>query len=175
MEGAVPLQTANFALAVAGDAPASHANERRFAQPTELQTAMTYAEKTFSAYGVRHHLLGKAEAISVVVTDLDRDGQNEMVASYKLAGEGAVHRLFLILYNNGDGTYQALVSQYHVASDANMTGDNKEMFVDQIDLDGDGMDEVFTRSAGYEGWTYSMYKKGANGWTKVYTGGGGGC
>ncbi|MDP9268111.1 MAG: VCBS repeat-containing protein [Acidobacteriota bacterium] len=175
MTGLRPLQTGNFALAVFGGPPASHANERRFAKPAELQVAMTYAQRAFAANGVRRHLLGKAQAISVVVTDLDRDGQYEMVASYKLAGPGAVHRLFLILYNSGDGTYQPLVSQYNIATDADMTNSREEMFVDQIDLDGDGMDEVFTRTSLYQGWTYAMYKKGPNGWGMVYTGGGGGC
>lgn len=173
-QGLAPLQTANFALAVAGPPPASHASERRLANPKELQWALSFAQKMFRTRGVRKRDAYKVQAGTVIVTDVDRDGQNEIIGSYQLPGPQTMRRLFMMLYNTGTG-YQPLIVEYHATADPDMRDDKNETFVDQIDLEGDGMDELFTRSFYYQRWDYSLYKRGATGWQKVYHGGGGGC
>src|SRR6266850_826107 len=42
-------------------------------------------------------------------------------------------------------------------------------FVDQLDLDGDGVAEVFVQEHGFDAYGYSIYKKTRTGWRKVYT------
>ena len=48
-------------------------------------------------------------------------------------------------------------------------------FVDQLDLDGDGVAEVFVQQHGFDAYGYSIYKKTNKGWRKVYTTTGDAC
>jgi len=48
-------------------------------------------------------------------------------------------------------------------------------FVDQLDLDADGISEVFAQQHGFDAYGYSIYKKTARGWRKVYTTTGDAC
>ena len=48
-------------------------------------------------------------------------------------------------------------------------------FVDQLDLDGDGVAEVFVQEHGFDAYGYSIYKKTRTGWLKVYTTTGDAC
>ena len=48
-------------------------------------------------------------------------------------------------------------------------------FVDQLDLDGDGVAEVFVQEHGFDAYGYSIYKKTSKGWRKVYTTTGDAC
>jgi hypothetical protein len=47
--------------------------------------------------------------------------------------------------------------------------------VEQLDLDGDGTDEIVTINTYYEGWDYTICKEQKGKWEKVYQGGGSGC
>ena len=47
--------------------------------------------------------------------------------------------------------------------------------MEQLDLDGDGTDEIVTINTYYEGWDYTIYKEQKGKWEKVCQGGGGGC
>ena len=53
--------------------------------------------------------------------------------------------------------------------------DSAEDFVDQLDLDGDGVAEVFVQQHGFDAYGYSIYKKTKTGWRKVYTATGDAC
>jgi hypothetical protein len=48
-------------------------------------------------------------------------------------------------------------------------------FVDQLDLDGDGVAEVFVQNHGFDAYGYSIYKKIKRGWRQVYTTTGDAC
>lgn len=48
-------------------------------------------------------------------------------------------------------------------------------FVDQLDLDGDGVAEVFVQEHGFDAYGYSIYKKTNRGWRQVYTTTGDAC
>jgi hypothetical protein len=47
--------------------------------------------------------------------------------------------------------------------------------VDTLDLNGDGIGEVFVIQAGFDAYGYLIYKKQAGRWRKVYSGMGDAC
>jgi hypothetical protein len=47
--------------------------------------------------------------------------------------------------------------------------------VDQLDLDGDGFDEIVIEVTGYENEKFAIYHRGDGSWTQVHLGGQGGC
>ena len=44
-----------------------------------------------------------------------------------------------------------------------------ESFVDQLDIDGDGVGEVIIIGEGYDGYGYSIYKKRGGTWRMIYS------
>lgn len=95
------------------------------------------------------------------------------IVTYRAAT--AVHDLFLVLEQK-EANWEVLIASYHESSDVeDHMEEIFESFVDQIDLDGDGIDEIVTISGYYESWDYSVYKFEKGAWKSVYHGGGGGC
>ena len=48
-------------------------------------------------------------------------------------------------------------------------------FLDQLDIDGDGVAEVFVQQHGFDAYGYSIYKKSRGIWRQVYTTTGDAC
>jgi hypothetical protein len=48
-------------------------------------------------------------------------------------------------------------------------------FVDQLDLDGDGVAEVFAQQGGFDGYQYLIFKKVGGRWRQVWEIGGDAC
>lgn len=55
------------------------------------------------------------------------------------------------------------------------TGREGDRFVDQLDLDGDGTDEIVVEVTGYESEEFRIYKRQNGSWQQVHVGGQGGC
>ena len=119
--------------------------------------------------------LKAAKIEGIVLTDLSGDGKFEVVAVFSLRGRKLEHRLFTILSPAKDDWRVDL--KLHTSSDD--LEDLKDLstpeFVGQLDLDGDGIDEVILRNSYYESWDYSIYGKKQGVWKKLHQGGGGGC
>jgi len=55
------------------------------------------------------------------------------------------------------------------------TANVEEDYMDQLDLDKDGVDEIVTISWYYKSWDYTIDRERKGMWQKVYQGGGVGC
>jgi hypothetical protein len=76
------------------------------------------------------------------------------------------------------GTYTFRLVQHYVQRDLTDGTDSEDQyFVDQLDFDGDGQDEVVTIVWFYESNEYRVYARHlqTDRWYELYRGGGGGC
>jgi hypothetical protein len=106
---------------------------------------------------------------------LSPNSANALIGSVTARHRSAIHHL-LLLAVKGDQGYVSELSSYHVAKDLiDHTDDVDEDFVEHLDLDNDGIDELITMSHYYESWDYGIYQKRNGSWKVVYRGGGGGC
>lgn len=156
-------------------------SSRRAPTAAERAAMMRLVKQAYRAKGVPASLLSTLETVNLTATDLDRDGKAELIGSFvakKTKGGAARYVLFLIAIPKGDD-YQAGVSNYEPYQNKDiMSGgslDNigaegiyTERLVDQLDVDGDGMNEVFTVTNGFEGVGYKLYKKQNGKWTAAY-------
>lgn len=151
-----------------------HASWRRSATPSEKSEILKLAQSSFVANGVPRS--AKLVVDEVAFTKTSSAGPDLLIASVSVEEANAIHRLFLIAEREG-ASYRTNLSQYHRTSDvADGKDDNPIGFVDQIDLDGDGIDELVTSSELYDfGWEYQIYKRMSGYWYLWYSGGGGGC
>jgi hypothetical protein len=113
--------------------------------------------------------------IAVRLIDLDRDGAPELVGTVEAREGTALHHLLLVASGVGTATRPLLVGYGRASVDDHGKGDGAEWFEDHLDIDADGVDEIITQKARYEGTYYQIYARRGQGWTVVYRGGGGGC
>jgi hypothetical protein len=106
---------------------------------------------------------------------LTSDAANELVGSITARQKSVIRHLFLLATKTDQG-YIAGLTSYHVTKDVvDHTDDVSEEFVEHMDLDNDGSDEIITMMHYYESWNYNVYRKTNGAWKVIYNGGGGGC
>ncbi len=152
--------------------------------PTDIERvfALMQAQAAFANNRVGAALVKKMEAVNLTATDLDGDGNFELVGSFRVDRKTATaddsYTLFLITTPVADYTQQSTQTGkpalvwFHHGGEADF---EERHFVDQVDIDGDGVAEVIAGGGYYESNDYIIYKKQAGSWRPVYQGGGGGC
>jgi hypothetical protein len=119
------------------------------------------------------------KTLNLTATDLDGDGRVELIGSYVVkVGPKVRDTLFLVAAPQGRGYVPALTRYARVNAremmDPSMIdnlgegGLGTELYVEQLDADGDGVGEVFTLSGSFEGTTYRAYRRERGTWRSVY-------
>lgn len=163
------------ALAVSSATVGRQPGSRRAPTDAERASALALARTAYSKNGVSAALVKKMQVINLTATDLDRDGNFELVGNFRIENNTGQsensYTLFMIFEPEGGGFKPALTWFHHGGE-----GDSAvRSFVDQVDLDGDGVAEVVVGGSYYESNDYIIYKKRQGHWVSVYQGGGGGC
>jgi hypothetical protein len=171
-----PLAPLHLALA-SNSAPgwASHANARRDASPQQRAQFVALALGFLQSKGLSGISESAVHVDRLEVTDLGPGEKDDLVGNVAVKSKTKLRNIFLV-GTLGSGRYTVALSSYHVSTDLeDGTDDVEEQLVDQIDLDGDRIDEIVTMSSYYESWDYIIYKEKNGAWQKIYHGGGGGC
>jgi hypothetical protein len=164
------------ALAVSGNpAIRGHKSKRRAATAAEAASLKRLAIDWLREAGLDAALLQQGRLGPVVSTEM-RPGRHALIGRFDVESKSSIHRLFAIAEHNGQ---QYRLTLADVAKDeVELDKDELEReYVDQLDLDGDGQDEIVTRNLHYEVWDYSVWRLDprTGSWTSIYNGGGGGC
>ena len=153
---------------------------RRAPTDAERAGAREHVERIFREKGVPAAALAALQTINLTATDLNADGAAELIGTYMIkrgTKEIFLDQLFLIAEPSGNAFKVAVANYEQLKGDAfddpeslQSVGQSAfltEILIDQLDVDRDGTGEVFTISYSQEGTHYSIYKKGAKGWTRV--------
>jgi hypothetical protein len=152
--------------------------------PTDIERvfALMQAQAAYANNRVGAALVKKMEVVNLTATDLDGDGNFELVGSFRVDRKTATaddsYTLFLITTPVTDYTQQSTQTGkpalvwFHHGGEADF---EERRFVDQLDIDGDGVAEVIVGGGYYESNDYIIYKRQGGSWRPVYQGGGGGC
>jgi hypothetical protein len=163
------------ALATDSAALGRGASSRRAPTEAERARAIELARAAYAKNGAPPALVGKMEVANLTATDLDRDGRFELVGSFVVEKKSETapdaYTLFLIIEPQGD-TFRTAWEWFHHGYEGEYADRH---FVDQLDLDGDGVGEVVAEGTYYESNDYVIYKRQQGRWRPVYKGGGGGC
>jgi len=105
---------------------------------------------------------------NLTATDLDGDGKYEMVGSFTSAARNKFeYDLFLIAHQQGATMLADFVKfqAYQPPPEGFLSSID---FIDQLDLDGDGVGEVFANQGGFDGYALLIFKKVGGRWRQVY-------
>ncbi|HEV8369642.1 MAG TPA: hypothetical protein VGQ39_16920 [Pyrinomonadaceae bacterium] len=157
------------ALAVSSDKIGTGASSRRAPTEAERAAALEVARTVYGKRGVGATLVRKMKTVNLTATDIERNGQFELIGGFQIdAGNDVLHNLFIIFEPTADGKYKAAWNWYQ-------KGYEDRKLVDVVDLDGDGTAEVIAEGFEIENNHYVIYKRQAGTWRPVYRGGGGGA
>ncbi|MBT9584885.1 hypothetical protein IV102_16190 [bacterium] len=107
--------------------------------------------------------LPRARVTELVSTDLDHDGRAEWIGTLKGGQSDYLTGALMVTGPSGQSLLERSGgSQYYE-------------YLDSLDCDGDGVDELFFRRNGEGGWNYIIFQRKNGTWKSVYSGGGGGC
>jgi hypothetical protein len=105
---------------------------------------------------------------NLTATDLDGDGKYELIGSFTQTDKNKFERdLFLITKPQGT-TMRAEFVKFQAYQPPPEGFLSSIDFIDQLDLDGDGLGEVFATQGGFDGYALLIFKKVNGRWRQVF-------
>jgi hypothetical protein len=160
-------------LATNSETLGKKASSRRALTAAERAAVMTLVKNIYRQHKISNALLQRSLKVNnLTATDLNGDGQFEVIGDFQIATastsiDGPRRDLFLIATPDGTG-YKAELANFQ-SYRTNSGFGHAIGFVDQLDIDGDGISEVVTINEGFDGHGYSIYKKQGGRWREIYS------
>jgi hypothetical protein len=157
------------ALATNSDSLGKGASARRAPTDAERASVMTLVKSIYKQNRTPANLISAIKITNLTATDLDGDGKYEFIGSFTSAAKNKFERdLFLIAKAEGTGM-RADFAKFQGYQPPPETFLSSIDFVDQLDLDGNGVGEVFAIQGGFDAYAYVIFKKVAGRWREVYS------
>ena len=157
-----------MALATNSESLGRKPGARRAPTDAERAAVLDLVKTIYLQRRVTASLYRSLKVTNLTATDLDGDGKYEMVGSFTLASKNKFERdLFLIAAPQGAGMRADYVKfqAYQPPAEGFLSSID---FVDTLDLDGDGIGEVFAVRGGFDAYGYLIYKKQNGRWRQVF-------
>jgi hypothetical protein len=169
-----PFSDTTMALATNATGIQSRPNRQRDPGPQERLQAIRLAMTEFRKHGVPQALASEVKLERLIATQIDTSGTKILSGSLTVKTNKAEHRVFLVVGMVGDNAITEL-AVYNRSTDEDGKDSQLFRFVDQLDLDADGVDELVVETMGYETEAFLIYKRQSGAWKQVWVGGGAGC
>ena len=156
-------------LAQSSDLYPKEPGSRRAPTDAERAAINLLVTQIYRSRGASRAVLRTVVTTNLTATDLDGDGELELIGSYTAESKTKARKdLLLIAEPAGTGFKPALVKfqAYKLPPEG---FDSAVDFVDQLDLDGDGVGEVFVQQHGFDAYGYAIYKRSRGIWRQIYT------
>ena len=153
---------------------------RRAPTAAERAAALGVAKRFLAGRRVSASAIERGtKTLNLTATDLDGDGREELIGSFVVKVRADVRdTLFLVAAPQNRG-YRAALTRYARVNAREMMdpslidnlgegGLGVELYIEQLDADGDGVGEVFTFSRSFEGTTYRAYQLRRGVWREAY-------
>lgn len=157
------------ALATSSDSMGKRASTRRAPTEAERAAVLTLVSNIYKQHRTPANLIASIKVTNLTATDLDGDGQYEFVGSFTSAAKNKFERdLFLIAKSQGTGM-RADLAKFQAYQPPPETFLYSIDFIDHLDLDGNGVGEVFAIQGAFDGYAYVIFKKVGGRWREVYS------
>ena len=171
--GKVPAHLS--ALAQSSDLYLKNPGSRRAPTDAERAAVNLLVTQIYRSRGATPAVLRSVVTTNLTATDLDGDGKLEMIGSYTAESKTKARKDLLLIAEPAGTTFKPALVKFQSYKLPSEGFDSAIDFVDQLDLDGDGVAEVFVRQHGFDAYGYSIYKRSRGIWRQVYTTTGDAC
>ena len=172
-DGRIPAHLS--ALATNSDLLGRTAVSRRVPTDAERTAVNLLVAQIYRSRGATRAWLRTVVTTNLTATDLDGDGKFELIGSYTAQSKTKARKDLLVILEPAGATFKPTLVKFQSYQLPPEGFDSAKDFVDQLDLDGDGIAEVFVRQHGFDAYGYAIYKKTAGRWRQVYTTSGDAC
>jgi len=174
-DASVHLSKDTMALATNAATIRPHSNSQRQADAEVRKYAQQLAMNEFRKHGVPESAAKNIKVDRLTVTKLDVSGSEFLIGSLFVELKSDRYEVFLVGKISDSGA-TAELARYHKTTDLEDGKDSEDFrFVDQLDFDGDGTDEIVVEVTGYENEEFRVYSRRDGSWNQVHIGGQGGC
>lgn len=157
-----------MALATSSETLGKRTIARRPPTETERTAVLALMKSIYQQRRTPANLMSSIKVSNLTATDLDADGKYEMVGSFTLAANNKFERdLFLIAKPQG-ATFRADFVKFQAYQPPPEEFLSSIDYIEQLDLDGDGIGEVFANQGGFDGYALLIFKKVAGRWRQVH-------
>ena len=157
------------------DALGKRASARRAPTDAERVAVMVLVKSIYSQNHTPASLISSIRVTNLTATDLDGDGKFEFIGSFTAPAKNKFERdLFLIAKSQGPAM-RADFTKFQAYQPPPEGFLSSIDFVDQLDLDGDGVGEVFAMHGGFDAYGYLIFKRVGSRWRQVFEGTGDAC
>lgn len=132
----------------------------RLVRSSEVTTLRAAAHRYLLGHGVTESVLVDLQVEGVRAIDLDHDGSLELVGSATAGGGG--ESLIFVVPTNGMSSEPVFAYQIHEDPPFYKSA----RWVDHLDLDGDGSDEIIIAKSVKSHGSWSVFSRGSNGWSE---------
>lgn len=169
-----------MALAVSSSVKVSGSGTRRAPTPAERSEIEALVRTELAKNKVPAAAARKLHYQNLTALDVNADDDVEFVGSYWVQPTAKTRSLlFLIAEKKIDGRYEikfcdfgSIKEEDTMSSDITAvdSGVGHELLLDVLDIDDDGMSEIFTYTASFEGAGFNVYRREKGKWTRIYEG-----
>lgn len=164
-------------MALASNAPTfhSHVDWSTQADASTNSYARSLAAGELKRHGISVENIEKIKIDRLIVTYVEKGGPRVLIGALSYLDNGVEHDLFIIGQIEHSKAILGFVRYHDMKDLVDNTDIDRTSFVDQLDLDGDGVDEIVLEETGYEDERFEILKRQDGNWTQVWDGGEGGC
>ncbi|HEY6230951.1 MAG TPA: VCBS repeat-containing protein [Pyrinomonadaceae bacterium] len=148
---------------------------RRAPTQPERHAVMKLVNRIYGSHQTARPLLRLITTTNLTATDLDGDGKFEMIGSFVIQTASKARRDLFLIAEPAGNEFKVGFEKFQAYRLPPEQFDSAIDFVDQLDLDGDGIAEVFVQQHGFDAYAYSIYKKTRGRWVQVFTTTGDAC
>jgi hypothetical protein len=162
-------------LALSSPSGPAHPSFQRLANMDERKAFIDQGRKYLSSHGHSLRSTAKFKIHDLISTKTSAPGQPLLVGSISFTQDKVEYWLFAILEEHA-GQWSTGIAEIHPIQDLEDYKDaQEEGFLDQLDIDADGTDEIFSFSTYYEAGSFAAYGHHDGAWKRIYTSHAAGC
>ena len=140
---------------------------RRAPTPAERAEVMKLVNNIYRSRRTPASWMTGLQTTNLTATDLNGDGKFELIGSFLIETKTKQRRDLLMIAEPAGAVYTATFVSFQAYKLGAEGFDSAIDFVDQLDVDGDGVGEVFATQHGFDAYGYNIYKKVNRRWRLI--------